>query len=126
MKKALVAGTTVIRYTFTNLPDYDFDYSKAAEPMRDYAEVHGWSARLTDTAAGAKTEAERREAVVSLGTYYTDGAVAWNVKTSAKAAPINPAFVKIAALRQCSYEEAQAWYNEKLIAEMQAMVDQGA
>ena len=126
MKKALVPNTTMLSFTFaveSGVKPVIFDYAKASDENRDYAEVHGWIARIGDTAASCKTEAERATAVQALIAHYESGTKEWNVRAMAKVAPINPAFVKIAALRKCTYEAAQAWYNEKLIAEMQAMVD---
>lgn len=38
-----------------------------------------------------------------------------------KAAPINPAIQAIATKLGKTYAEAMAWYNEKLMAELEAM-----
>jgi len=90
------------------------------------------SHRLGDNAAIARkdkngtiinvTEAMRREAVAELGDYYQNGATEWNLKGTRKA-PENPVFLDIAAKRNCSYAEAEAWYSANMIAEMQKLID---
>lgn len=130
--KKVPQGTKII-FTFGDgLAPVTFDAEKTSAAMQERAMMHGWSARIGDNAAIQKsaengftvTEAMRREAVLEMVTHYEKGGDQWELRT-AKAAPINPAIAKIAELRQCTYAEAQAWFNEKLIAEMQGMIDAG-
>lgn len=128
MKKAIEG--TKITFTFEGEAAVVFDATLATQAMRERAMVHGFAARIGDNAAIQKnadngftvTEAMRREAVLELVTHYEGGAETWETKAR-KSAPINPAITKIAELRKCTYAEAQAWFNEKLIAEMQGMID---
>jgi len=129
MKKAIEG--TKITFTFSdNLQPVVFDAEKTHAAMQERAMMHGFAARIGDNAAIQKsaengftvTEAMRREAVLELVAHYEGGAETWETKAR-KAAPINPAITKIAELRKCTYAEAQAWFNEKLIAEMQGLLD---
>lgn len=128
MKKAIEG--TKITFTFDGHVPVTFDAMLATQAMRERAMVHGFAARIGDNAAIQKsadngftvTEAMRRDAVLELVAHYEGGAETWETKAR-KAASINPAITKIAELRKCTYAEAQAWFNEKLIAEMQGMID---
>lgn len=102
MKKRIIPATRILEFTFTDLPMYQFDTTAASQPNRDHAELHGWLQRLGDTAASAKTEAERREAVVALGEHYLSGATDWNMRTSGKAR--NPVWLAIAEKRGVEYD----------------------
>ena len=102
MKKRIIPATRIIEFTFTDLPSYQFDTTAASQSNRDHAELHGWLQRLGDTAASAKTEAERREAVVALGEHYTGGATDWNMRTAAKSR--NPIWAQIAEKRGVEYD----------------------
>jgi hypothetical protein len=96
-----------------------------------YAMLHGFAARIGDNAAIVKsaengyvvTEAMRRAEVEKMTNFYADAAnVDWNMRVAApKAAPLNPAIMAIAAKLGKSYEEAMAWYNAKLMAELASM-----
>ena len=139
MKRSI--NGNILTFTFdkaadgTELAPVTFDATKAAAANRAYAEMHGWQARIGDNAAISRkqkdgsvivvTEAMRRDAVEEMVAHYESGADGWDMRGGARVVPPNPAFVKIAEMRGCTYAEAQAWYNEKLIAEMQAMIDGG-
>ena len=119
MKKALVANTTTIAFTFKDdVPSVIFDYAKASEANRDYAEVHGWLARIGDTAASSKTEAERAAAIKTLVDHYESGAVGWNLTGGTRAAPQNPTILAIAAKLGCTYVEAEAEIQRRMLAEL--------
>lgn len=123
---------TSITFTFDgDLPPLTFDATVASPEMRAYAEMHGWEQRLRDNAAIQRkqkdgsvitvTEQMRRDAVAELVDHYAGGATVWTVK--AKVAE-NPAMRKIADAKFAGdYTAAQKWYNEKLIAEMQEIID---
>lgn len=128
MKKA-ISGTSV-NFTFDGLESISFDATRASAANRAYAEMHGWMARLGDAAALSRkdpktgvittiTEAMRRAEIESLVAHYCSGDVDWNVK--AKSAAPNPFFIRLAEKRNCTYAEAQSWYQSKLLEDMGEM-----
>lgn len=129
MKKAISADGTKVMFTFEGLAPVEFDPTKASETNRNYAAMHGWMARIGDNAAIQKsaengyvvTEAMRREAVLELVNHYHSGTVDWSPKQRVKTVAQNPHILAIAAKRGCSYEDAQAWFTAKLMAELGAM-----
>jgi len=127
MKKVINAATRTVEFTFEGLPPVLFDTSVVTAANRDYAMLHGFAARIGDNAAIQKsaensyvvTEAMRREAVMELVTHYRSGSEDWSPKAKAKAAAQNPHIQAIAEKRNCTYEEAMAWFNAKLMAELE-------
>lgn len=130
MKKAIVGS--VVRFTFDGAEPLEFDATKAGAANRAYAEMHGWMARLGDAAALSRkdpktgvvttiTELARRAEIAALIDHYYNPASEWNMKVKAQAP--NPFFLKLAESRGCTYAEAQTWYQEKLIADMQKLID---
>lgn len=112
MDKKIVGNAVVFK--FDGEADYVFDATRAERGMRDYAELHGWQARLGDNAAISRkqkdgtiitvTEKMRRDAVATLGDYYMGGATAWNSgRASAESAPIRA----LADSRGITYAEAE-------------------
>ena len=128
MKKAIVAATGCVEFTFEGLDPVVFDTSVVSEANRRYAMLHGFAARIGDNAAIQKsdengfkvTEAMRREAVLELLEHYRSGSADWSPKANAKTEKLNPHIAAIAQKRNCTYEEAQAWFNAKLMAELEA------
>ncbi len=131
--KKVIDGARVT-FSFDGLDPVVFDATKASSANRAYAEMHGWQARIGDNAALSQkdpktgivtkiTEALRRTEVESLVTFYETGTAEWRV--GAKPAPLNPVFVKMAEAKGVSYAEAMAEYNNRLMAEMQALIDAG-
>lgn len=121
MKKS-IEGTKIV-FTFEGLESYIFDTEKLSEQNRAYAVPFGMSHRLGDCAANMKTEQERRAAVTGLGDFYQNGAPEWSPKTRTVAQ--NPVFLDIANRRNCTYAEAETWYANNMIAEMQKLIDAG-
>lgn len=129
MKKLPITSAVSITFTFDGLAPVVFDASKAAAPMRHHAEMHGWQARIGDNAAIARkaadgsiinvTEQMRRDAVVELVEHYESASEQWAIRASASVKQ-NPHIAAIAAKRGCTYAEAEAWFNEKLMAELEA------
>ena len=121
MKKSLDNGTIVFK--FTDLPDYRFNPADASEENRANAAVHGWLARLGDSAAIPKdasngftvTEAMRRASVVELGDHYKSGSTDWNLKQSARKAPQNAAILALATAKNLTYEGAEMWLQEQIL-----------
>ena len=131
MKKTINTAARSITFTFDGLDSITFNAEKMSAANREYAELHGMAARIGDSAALTKsaennftiTEAMRRAEVETMVTFYEDPTNPhWNMKVAApKAAPINPAIQAIATKLGKTYAEAMAWYNEKLMAELEAM-----
>ena len=128
MKKAIVAATGCVEFTFEGLDPVVFDTGVVSAENRQYAMLHGFAARIGDNAAIQKsaengfkvTEAMRREAVLELVEHYRSGSKEWSPKARARTASFNPHIQAIADKRGCTYEEAMAWFNAKLMAELNA------
>lgn len=131
MKKTINTAARSITFTFDGLDSITFNAEKMSAANREYAELHGMAARIGDSAALTKsaennftiTEAMRRAEVEAMVTFYEDPTNPhWNMKVATpKAAPINPAIQAIATKLGKTYAEAMAWYNAKLMAELESM-----
>lgn len=131
MKKVINTASRTVTFTFEGLDAVTLDLAKVSQANVTYASLHGMAARIGDAAALTKsaengfkiTEAMRRAEVESMVKFYENGDnVDWNMRTGApKAAPFNPAIQAIADKLGKSYAEAMAWYNAKLMAELDAM-----
>lgn len=132
MKKQINTAGQIV-FTFEgDLAQIVFDPQLTHQKIRDHAMAHGFLQRLGDNAAISRkqkdgtvinvTEQMRRDAVAELVNHYESGAENWELRTSKQPAQ-NPVFLDIATRRNCSYVEAEAWYNEKLVAEMQSIID---
>ena len=131
MKKTIDTAARSITFTFDGLDSITFNAEKMSAANREYAELHGMAARIGDAAALTKsaennftiTEAMRRDEVAAMVTFYEDPTNPhWNMKVATpKAAPINPAIQAIATKLGKTYAEAMAWYNAKLMAELESM-----
>jgi len=128
MKKVINAATQSVTFKFDNgLDDVTLRMSEVTPANATYAMLHGFAARIGDNAAIQKsaensytvTEAMRREAVMELVTHYRSGSEDWSPKAKAKAVAHNPHIQAIAEKRNCTYEEAMAWFNAKLMAELE-------
>ena len=107
-----------------------FDPQRAHTANRAYAELHGWAARIGDSAAIPRkqadgsvlnvTEAMRRAAVVEIVEHYYSGSERWELRDAgAKRAPAqNATIAAIAAKRGTTYAEAEAYVAAKLLAEL--------
>lgn len=129
MKKVINAVAQTVTFTFDGgLAPIVLAMEKVHLDNRMYAMLHGMAARVGDNAAIQKsaennytvTEAMRRDAVKELVDHYTSGTADWSPKVRAKAEKLNPHIMAIAQKRNCTYEEAQAWFNAKLMAELEA------
>lgn len=119
-----------IDFMFDDGPEHilTFDADLVHSGQHEKAEMHGWIARLRDAAALSRkqkdgtvvtiTEAMRRAAIKELIDHYHGGAEDWNLKSSERKAPQNATILAIAAKRGCTYEEAEAYIAEKMLAEM--------
>ena len=131
MKKVLNATAQTVTFTFDGLESVTLNMRDVSQENARYAALHGFAARIGDNAAIAKsaengfkvTEAMRRAEVEKMVAFYANvDNKDWNMRVAGpKAAPMNPAIAAIAAKLGKSYEEAMAWYNAKLMAELEAM-----
>jgi len=133
MKKSIDVKTATITFTFDNphglvgLEPVVFDTTKCAESVREYAELHGFMARVGDNAAiarkdagGTVTEAMRREAVLELVNYYEGGADKWEITGRTRAPTQNATILKIAAAMNITYAEAEAEVQRRMLDEISA------
>ena len=130
MKKVINATAGTIGFSFDGLDPIIFTAALMHKANRDYAVLHGMAARIGDAAALSKTaennftvtEQMRRDEVKALVDFYENkDNLDWNVKVRTAKPVFNPVIQRIAEKKQCTYEEAAAWYNEKLMAELDAM-----
>jgi len=129
MKKVINAQAQTVTFTFEGeLAPIVLAMSQVSPANATYAMLHGFAARVGDNAAIQKsaennytvTEAMRREAVAELVDHYVSGSADWSPKVKVKIEKFNPHIAAIAQKRNCTYEEAQAWFNAKLMAELDA------
>lgn len=129
MKKAIDTVAQAVTFTFDGgLEPVTLRMSEVSTDNATYAMLHGFAARIGDNAAIQKsaengfrvTEEMRREAVLELVTHYASGSKDWSPKARAKKETFNPHIQAIADKRGCTYAEAQAWFNAKLMAELEA------
>ncbi len=130
MKKSIDTVLRTVTFTFDGLEPIVMYADQLSEANRNYAVLHGLAARIGDAAALTKsaennftvTEAMRRAEVEALVKFYENkDNLDWNVKVRTAKVVFNPVIQRIAEKKQCTYEEAAAWYNEKLMAELDAM-----
>lgn len=127
MKK--VIGKSTITFSFEGLESVIFDTEKVSAENRNYAALHGFAARIGDHAAITRsaengftvTEAMRRAAVLEMVEHFQSGTTDWNLRVAVRKPVFNPAIQAIADKLGKSYEEALAWYNAKLLAELESM-----
>ena len=129
MKKVIITSTQTIKFDFDGLDSVTLNMADVTPANATYAMLHGFAARIGDNAAITKsaennftvTEAMRRDAVLEMVNHYTSGSIEWNLKPAARKPAFNPAIQAIADKLGKTYEEAMAWYNAKLMAELDAM-----
>lgn len=129
MKKIINTINQTITFSFEGLDNVTLRMEQVSAANASYAMLHGFAARIGDNAAIPKsaenswsvTETMRREAVLELVEHYQSGSNDWNIKPSARKAAVNPAITAIADKLGKTYEEAQVWFNDKLMAELAAM-----
>lgn len=127
MKRSYNPATKVATFTFEgDVPALQFDVTKCSVTIQAEMLGHGALARIGDKAAIQKapensykvTDAMRRAAMVPIVEHYESGTDDWDMRTGPRAAVLNPAILKLAEKLGKSYTEAQAWFAEKLLAEM--------
>lgn len=132
MKKSINAITRTVTFTFDGLEPIVMHAEKMSAANYEYACLHGLAARIGDAAALSKsaengftvTEAMRRAEVQALVTFYENAENKdWSVRAAAPKVVFNPVIQRAAEKMGKTYEEAAAWYNAKLMAELNAMGD---
>ena len=129
MKKVINVAAATVTFTFDGEASVTLNIHDMTAENQSYAILHGMAARIGDNAAIQKsvennftvTEAMRRAAVIELVDHYKSGSSDWNMKQAARKPSFNPAIQAIADKLEKTYEEAMAWYNAKLMAELEAM-----
>jgi len=142
MKKTINVTARTVTFTFdghkgadgvldATLAPVTLSADSVSEANRTYAMLHGFAARVGDNAAIAKTaengfkvtEGMRRAEVEGMVKFYENAANAdWNMRVAATPKVVfNPAIQAIAAKLGKGYDEALAWYNAKLMAELDGM-----
>lgn len=121
MKKLIDTAANTITFTFDAGEPVVFNPAVTSEANRTYAILHGFSARIGDSAAQFKTEAERRAAILNMVAHYSDNASEWNVaKSASKPAPQNPVILEIASRLGLTYEAALAKCAGDMLANLMA------
>lgn len=126
MKKIINAVTQTVTFTFDGCEAVTLSMSEVTAENHNYAVLHGFAARIGDTAALTKsaennftvTEAARREAVIEMVEHYTSGSTDWNLRVSARKAPQNSTIMAIASKLGISYTEAEAEIQRRMLAEL--------
>lgn len=123
-------GTKIV-FTFDGLDAVEFDRERVNPVLNIEAEMHGYEQKIRDNAAISRkqkdgsvitvTEQMRRDAVMEMVNHLHTSAT-WNMRTAATP-KLNPVFLDIAAKRGCTYQEAETWYANKMVAEMQKLID---
>jgi hypothetical protein len=143
MKKIINATARTVTFTFdgwkakdgevldATLAPVTLSVDSASEANQTYAMLHGFAARVGDNAAIAKTEENgfrvtegmRRAEVEAMIKFYENAANAdWNMRVAAATkVTFNPAIQALAAKLGKGYDEALAWYNAKLMAELDSV-----
>lgn len=128
MKKSINTVTNSVTFAFEGLDAIVLKMADVNPSNQAYAALHGMAARIGDNAAIPKTEANnftvteqmRRDAVAEMVAHYTGGSADWNLKVSERKAPQNATILAIAAKMGISYQEAEAYIAEKMLAELSA------
>lgn len=128
MKKSINTVANTVTFTFEGLDAIVLKMADVNPSNQAYAALHGMAARIGDAAAIPKTEANaftvteamRRDAVAEMVAHYTGGSAEWNLRVSERKAPQNATIAAIAAKMGISYQEAEAYIAEKMLAELSA------
>ena len=126
MKKSISGA--IVKFEFDGLEPLEFDVNTMSKANMDYAVTFGMCHRLGDMAAIPRkdglvvTEAMRRAEVEAGIKHYSSGTADWNMKGGPRAAPQNPTILAIAAKLGCTYTEAEAEIQRRMLAEMVADV----
>lgn len=118
MKRIISEIDRRITFTFDGLDPITFDASRVNSCHHATAEMHGWNARLGDTAATEKTETGRRTAVAALIEHYHSGNANWSMRARSVVQE-NAAIRKLADAKfNGDYAQAEAHVANLAIAEL--------
>lgn len=126
MKKVILPDNSGVEFQFDGLAPVIVKLADMAAVNRQRMACAGISQRIGDNAAISKsaengfrvTETMRREAVMELVEHYRSGSEEWSPKAKARGPSYNPHIQAIAEKKGCSYDEAAAWFQAKLMAEL--------
>ena len=116
MKKAIDTSARTVTFTFDEgLSPVTCHANRLSGENLEYAALFGIGHRVGDNAAIAKskdnnwtvTEEMRRDAVIEMVDHLQSGTADWNLKVTARRAPLDPTILAIAAKHNISYEMAQ-------------------
>lgn len=129
MKKQMdvIAGT--VTFTFDGgLAPITFTAANASAEMEAHALLHGWMARIGDSAAISRkqkdggvisvTEEMRRAEIEAMVKYYESGTTQWEMRSTQRAAAQNPTILAIAAKMGVTYAEAEAEVANRMLNDM--------
>lgn len=130
MKRIIDTVAQTVTFTFgEDVAPLVFHADRASEANQRYAQMHGWSARLGDTAAIVRkqkdgtvvdvTEAMRRAEIARLADHYESGAEAWDVGARPS---FNPMVQELAAALGTDYATAKIKFDEQVRAQFAAMI----
>jgi hypothetical protein len=106
--------------------------SRAAQICRDYAEIHGWTQRLSNAAAipkdkvtgAAATAAQKYEAIVRLRDHYESGTDDWDLTARPRGPQFDQWTVRaVAALKSIDYAAALQMALDSAQAKKATVVD---
>ena len=127
MKKIIDTKARTVTFTFDgDVAPVTCSASKLSAVNTEYAVLFGLGHRIGDNAAIPKskdnnftvTEAMRREAVVEMVDHLESGTDDWNLKVSARRAPLDPTVAAIAQKQGITYEQAQLMIAERFLGDL--------
>ena len=84
-----------------------FDPAKCDPALRVHAELHGWTQRIADAAAGKKSPEEKFAAMQALVEYYMSGAGEWRIKGAGRESRNAAVMAAIAAVMERDIAEVR-------------------
>ena len=127
MKKLINTTDRTVTFSFDgDLPAVTCNASKLSTVNQDYAILFGLGHRIGDNAAIPKskdnnftvTEAMRRDAVIEMCEHLESGTDDWNLKVSARRAPLDPTILAIANKQGITYEQAQLMIAQRFLTDL--------
>jgi hypothetical protein len=129
MKKEMNVTAGTVTFTFEGLAPIIFEAAKASPEMEAHALLHGWMARIGDSAAISRkqkdgtvitvTEEMRRAEIEAMVKHYESGTTQWEMRSGVRAPAQNPTILAIAAKRGCTYAEAEAFLAAQFLETME-------
>lgn len=129
MKKQMDVTQGTVTFSFDGgLAPIVFTAANASAEMEAHALLHGWMARIGDSAAISRkqkdgsvinvTEEMRRAEIEAMVKHYESGTTQWEMRSGTRAPAQNPTILAIAAKMGVSYQEAEAEVANRMLNEM--------